>query len=181
MLRHAKGSGADHAIAAIAEHRYLEIERQLTDLLVQRHEMGSFLRELADVQGDIYERLIDRVCGHDHGHQTAATATLRWLLNRTGCKLATTDIDAALAPLLGRHIHIWRDGDEYRVLVPGSDPQVQAALLAIASLEAECHAHAAPRLERTEEGFVFIAKGDNAFSFAQLFLDMESTVPRESA
>jgi DNA-binding transcriptional MerR regulator len=180
MLQHA-GDSADPAIAEIAEHRYLEIERQLTDLLVQRHEMGSFLRELADVQGDIYQRLIDRVCGHDHGHQTAATATLQWLLHRTGCKLATSDVDTALAPLLGRHIHIWRDGDEYRVLVPGSDPAIERALRAIAALEAECHAHAAPRLERTAEGYVFVAKGENAFSFAQLFLDMESTVPHRNA
>jgi hypothetical protein len=44
----------------------------------------------------------------------------------------------------------------------------------IAALEADCHAHAAPRLERTDVGFVFVAEGDEAFLFAQFFLALES-------
>ncbi len=181
------GDGPDRSVASIAEHRYLEIERQLTELLVQRHEMGSFLEDLdqsasgeIDSPENLYKRLVARVCGHDQ-EGSPARATLAWLLATTGCALAGADRDALIRPLAGRHIHVWRDGDGYRVLIPGRDAAVRAALEAIASLEAECHAHEAPKLEETDEGFVFIAEGDEAFLFAQFFLDLESTNSEQTA
>lgn len=178
LERVARGAPLDETAVALAEGRYLAIERQLTELLVQRHEMGTLLLDLktrarSEAQsGDLYERLVQRVCGHDDDH-SPAQATLAWLLDRTGCSLAQFGREQLVAALEGKHIHIWRDGDGYRVLIPGHDSAVEAALKEIAALEADCHAHAAPRLERAEEGFVFVAEGDEAFLFAQFFLDLE--------
>jgi MerR family copper efflux transcriptional regulator len=180
MLERREGRG-EGSVASLAEQRYLEIERQLTELLVQRHEMGAFLRDLQGHDGAesgdavrLYERLIERVCGHDP-HTSGASETLAWLLDTTGCALAGADREGLIAPLAGRHIHVWRDAQGYRVLIPGREPEVRRALEAIAALEAECHAHSAPRLEETSEGFLFIAEGPEAFLFAQFFLALEST------
>ena len=181
-----RGAALDETAVQLAEQRYLQIERQLTELLVQRHEMGALLVDLkaraeADTPAseDLYERLVHRVCGHDDGH-SPAQATLDWLLDRTGCRLARFGRDQLVAALEGKHLHIWRDGDGYRVLIPGHDEAVEAALSEIAALEADCHAHSAPRLERTDEGFVFVAEGDEAFLFAQFFLDLEAQHGAES-
>ena len=170
----------DDTVARLAEERYLSIERQLTELLVLRHEMGAFLSDLnARVRSgdgdarDLYQRLIRRVCGHEP-NETPARETLAWLLDRTGCALASIERDELLKALQGRHIHVWRDDDSYKVLVPGHEPELEAALAAIARVEADCHAHRTPRLERTDEGFLFIAEGDEAFLFAQFFLDLEA-------
>jgi len=168
----------DETLVQLAEERYLQIERQLTDLLVLRHEMAAFLSDLnARIEAgngsarDLYEQLVRRVCGHEPG-ATPPKEALAWLLERTGCALASLDRDEVLGALEGRHIHIWRDDAGYRVLVPGHDPRLEAALAAIARVEADCHAHEAPRLERTDEGFLFVAEGDKAFLFAQFFLDL---------
>ncbi len=181
LARLGSGDLLDETVTAVAEKRYFEIERQLTELLVQRHEMGEFLLELRararSESGDaevLYERLIQRVCGHDHG-DSQAQATLDWLLERTGCSLAHFGRDQLVRALGGKHIHVWRDGDSYRVLIPGHDPVLGDALAEIAALEADCHAHGAPRLERTDEGYQFTAEGDEAFLFAQFFLDLEES------
>ena len=167
---------------AIAERRYLQIERELTELLVQRHEMAAFLDDVEthDEQADeVYDRLVERVCMHEGGNDTAALATLERLLARTGCALKHDARDELLAPLSGRHMHIWRDGDGYKILVPNADDAVADALARVATLEAQCHAHATPQFERTDEGCLFVARGDNAFLFAQLFLDLAAAHPRD--
>lgn len=176
-----RGALLDETVVQLAERRYLEIERQLTELLVLRHEMGAFLSELSlraqtgngDAR-DLYQQLIRRVCGHE-AVRTPARETLAWLLDRTGCRLASIERDELLTALQGRHIHVWRDNDAYKVLVPGHERELEAALAAIARIEADCHAHRAPLLERTDEGFVFVAEGDKAFLFAQFFLDLEAS------
>src|SRR5690606_15260726 len=126
---------------ALAEERYLNIERQLTELLVLRHEMGAFLSDLnarvrtgGNRAADLYQRLVRRVCGHEPTESPGREA-LGWLLDRTGCSLASIDRDELLKALQGRHIHVWRDDDSYRVLVPGHGEDLQAALTAIAGVE----------------------------------------------
>jgi DNA-binding transcriptional MerR regulator len=169
--------GSAQSIQSIAERRYIEIERQLTELLVQRHEMAAFLNDIEthDAQADeVYQRLVDRVCAHDHADEGPVLATLERLLTRTGCALTVDARSEIIEPLMGRHMHIWRDGDGYKILIPDADDAVADALEGVAALEAECHAHATPQFERTEEGCVFIATGENAFLFAQLFLDIEA-------
>lgn len=180
LIERLAGDGPfDEALVQLAEERYLQIERQLTDLLVLRHEMAAFLSDLntriesgAGSARDLYKQLVRRVCGHEPG-ATPPKEALAWLLERTGCALASLDRDEVLGALEGRHIHIWRDEAGYRVLVPGHDPRLEAALAAIARVEADCHAHETPRLERTDEGYLFVAEGDKAFLFAQFFLDLE--------
>ena len=167
------------SVQSIAERRYIEIERQLTELLVQRHEMSAFLNDIEthDTPADeVYQRLVDRVCVHDHADEGPILATLDRLLDRTGCALTVDARGELIGPLIGRHMHIWRDGDSYRILIPDSDADdaVAEALQNVAALEAQCHAHATPQFERTDEGCLFIATGDNAFLFAQLFLDIEA-------
>jgi MerR family copper efflux transcriptional regulator len=173
-----KGAASVHTIA---ERRYMQIERELTELLVQRHEMAAFLDDVEahDTGADeVYERLVDRVCMHEHEGGSSALATLDRLLARSGCALTHDARDDLVQPLLGRHMHIWRDGDTYRILIPDADDAVAEALAGVADLEAQCHAHATPQFERTDEGCLFIAAGENAFLFAQLFLDLEATRAR---
>ena len=169
-----------HSIQEIAEQRYIEIERQLTELLVQRHEMSTFLNDV-ETQGtqpdEVYQRLVERVCAHEHSAESPVHATLERLLQRTGCALSQSARGDLIEPLIGRHMHIWRDGDSYRILIPDTDDAVAEALESVAALEAECHAHAAPQFEKTSEGCLFTAKGENAFLFAQLFLDIETMQP----
>ncbi len=178
MAGAATGDEANETVTQIAQRRYLAIERELTELLVQRHEMGVFLKDLnartaARDSGtsDVYQRLVQRVCGHAD-HDSAAGSTLAWLLDLTGCRLASMERDTLLTALQGRHVHIWRDGDSYRVLIPGHEPALQGALEAIARVEADCHTHQAPQLEKVDEGFEFSAAGEHAFLFAQFFLDL---------
>jgi len=178
MLGADSGSADSDSVHSIAEKRYIQIERELTELLVQRHEMAAFLNDVETHDSgadEVYERLVDRVCLHEHGGGTAVLATLERLLARTGCALSNDARDDLVAPLLGRHMHIWRDADSYRILIPDADDAVADALAGVAALEAQCHAHATPQFERTEEGCLFIATGENAFLFAQLFLDLEAT------
>jgi DNA-binding transcriptional MerR regulator len=173
-----KGVRKGKDVARIAEDRFLEIERRLTELLVLRHELEVFLKEMsgqlpaADGARQLYRRLIDHVCGHSSTPQDEA-ASLRSLMKRMGCGLARWDRDEALDILRGRHLHVWREPDGYSVLVPGEDPRIGAALAQIASSEAGCEAHTEPHVEQTTEGYVFSAHGDNAFLFAQFFLALE--------
>lgn len=165
-------------VAKIAEDRFLEIERRLTELLVLRHELEVFLREMsgqlpaADGARELYRRLVDQVCGHKSTPRTEA-ASLRSLMKRMGCALASWDRGDVLDVLRGRHIHVWRETDGYSVLIPGSDARIGVALQQIAASEAGCAAHTQPRVENTAEGHVFSAHGDNAFLFAQFFLALE--------
>jgi DNA-binding transcriptional MerR regulator len=165
-------------VARIAEDRFLEIERRLTELLVLRHELEVFLREMseqlpaADSARQLYRRLVDHVCGHGSTPQDEA-ASLSSLMKRMGCNLASLKRGEALDVLRGRHIHVWREPDGYSVLVPGEDPRIGEALQQIAASEAGCEAHTEPHVEKTAEGHVFSAHGDNAFLFAQFFLALE--------
>ncbi len=169
-------------VAQIAEDRFLEIERRLTELLVLRHELEVFLREMseqlpaADGARRLYRRLVDRVCGHSSTPQDEA-ASLTSLMKRMGCNLASLKRSKSLDVLRGRHVHVWREPDGYSVLVPGNDPRIGAALKQIAASEAGCEAHAEPQVEMTAEGHVFSAHGHNAFLFAQFFLALENRAP----
>ncbi|MDP2325596.1 MAG: MerR family transcriptional regulator [Gammaproteobacteria bacterium] len=177
-----KNNGKTGDVARIAEDRFLEIERRLTELLVLRHELEVFLREMSeqlpaeDGARRLYRRLVERVCGHSSTPQDEA-ASLTSLMKRMGCNLASLKRGKSLDILRGRHIHVWRETDGYSVLVPGNDSQIGVALKQIATSEAGCEAHAEPKVELTTEGYVFSAHGNNAFLFAQFFLALEHHVP----
>jgi DNA-binding transcriptional MerR regulator len=166
------------SLLAIAERRYLALERQATEILILRHELELFLQDLTSAapygkaQNGIIERLLERVCPSPL-EKPSSDVTLDWLITHTGCSLVNLEEQTVLDSLRGRHVHIWKEGESYQILLVGHDPAVEAALRELAQLEAACHAHPAPQLASNEEGFLFTVSGENAFIFAQLFLALE--------
>jgi MerR family Zn(II)-responsive transcriptional regulator of zntA len=167
-------------IRDIAEQRFLDIERRVTEMLVLRHELELFLddvamhldRSVGESAGEQYRELLERACGHEHAH--GRSSSLQKLIERLGCKLADGESDSLLSELRGRHIHIWRDDEGYSVLFSDPDEALEKALTRLAAAEADCHAHLEPEVSTEEGGLVFRARGSNAFLFAQLFLTLES-------
>jgi DNA-binding transcriptional MerR regulator len=174
------GEMDEERVISIAKERYLAIERDLTSLLVLRHELGLSLADLSggDVRLDdpqvssLFERLLERVCAGP-AQPSSAEEMLDWLLDYTGCALTTMADQALIERLRGEHVHMWMEGERVSVLVIGHDPQVWTALQELARLEAKCHAHPTPQIEKTREGYLFTAHGENAFIFARLFLALE--------
>ena len=170
----------DRSVLALAEERFIELERRLTEGLVQRHELEHLLRELQQVRArpasgpaeSLFERLLDRVCG-DGGEGDRADSILDWLVERTDCALATADAQALLAPLRGRHVHIWQVDGGYRILIVGRDPAVEKALEGLVRMEAECRVHPPLEVSEHKEGYLLAARGDDAFIVARLFLALE--------
>jgi len=180
-----RGIGHDgdkpHDIRNIAEQRFMDIERRVTEMLVLRHELELFLDDITEQIGEAagpdvamqYRELMEQVCSHeDH---TQRDSSLRRLTRRLGCDLAAMEWDKLLADLRGQHVHVWREEDDgYCILyVDGSD-KVRDALEKLAAAEAGCDAHMTPEVAPSEDGIMFRARGDNAFLFAQLFLALET-------
>jgi len=173
-------AGSGKTVVGIAEQRFLEIERRLTELLVLRHELELFLDDLARRVGQsagtaesrIYRDLLEQICGEHDGH--VAHSSMTRLMKRIGCSLANPERERIFAVLRGRHVHVWREGDGYTVLVPGHDPEVAQALGQLKDAEAGCTAHVDLNLSETAEGQLLTAHGEGAFLFAQLFLALES-------
>jgi len=192
-----EGDLSDETIIETAENRYLALERQATQLMVLRHELELFLHDMyqkiarqsdvptqpqgnaaqfhVDAAQSLFERLLDRVCADPLSQP--AESMLDWLMAYTGCTLTTDKGQRLLDSLRGQHVHIWQEGEDYHILVISDDPAVGAALTALAQLEANCRAHAhthqAPELMHNGEGYLLVARGDNAFIFARLFLALE--------
>ena len=173
--------GDKHDIRTIAELRFLDIERRVTEMLVLRHELEIFLDDVTEQIGETageevgneYRRLMEQICGHEHGEHRAPS--LRKLTERIGCNLASAEWDSLLSNLRGQHIHIWRDDDDsYSVLFATRDDAVVDALERLAQGESGCEAHLQPDVEMADGGTLFRAHGDNAFLFAQLFLALEA-------
>ncbi|MBM4196371.1 MAG: MerR family transcriptional regulator [Gammaproteobacteria bacterium] len=175
-----RGVASGDALMGIAEQRFLEIERRLTEMLVLRHELEFFLEDLTErvkraaggSAGRLYQELLDQVCVHEVHRKTQSSLTR--LMRRIGCGLAGGAREKLFAALRGRHIHIWRDEDSYSILVAGRDPEVGSALRQLAASEADCEAHVEPHVEAADEGWLFQVRGENAFLFAQLFLALEA-------
>jgi len=172
------GRGA--SVVGIAEQRFLEIERRLTELLVLRHELELFLDDLTERVGHaggddvarVYRRLVDHVCGH--GPQRAAPSTVHGLIRRLGCALASVEQDKVFAALRGRHLHVWKENDGYSILVRDRSSAVREALEKLVLAEAGCRVHVDVSLAPTPDGLLLRARGDHAFLFAQLFLTLEA-------
>ena len=167
-------------VVGIAQQRFIDIERRLTELLVLRHELELFLDDLADrvdrsggsAATRLYRDLLDHVCGHPRRHVTSSSMTR--LMKRIGCSLADRGQERLFAVLRGRHVHVWRETDGYAVLIPGHDEDVAAAVRQLLAAEAGCTAHIDLSLTTATEGLLLTARGDNAFLFAQLFLALEA-------
>jgi MerR family copper efflux transcriptional regulator len=170
-----------HDIRYIAEHRFHEIERRVTEMLVLRHEMEIFLDDVTDQIGETageevgnqYRELMEQICGHDHSGNNKSS--LQKLTDRLGCGLQPGEWDKLLKDLRGQHIHMWQEDDKsYAVLFATQDKKVFTALTKLAAAEIGCEAHLEPEIEKSEGGTLFRARGDNAFLFAQLFLALEA-------
>jgi DNA-binding transcriptional MerR regulator len=174
---------SDSALLAVAEQRYLALERQATEILILQHELELFLQEVNKTspaeksKGGLVERLLERVCPSPL-EKPSSEVTLSWLITHTGCSLVNLKEQTVLDTLRGRHVHIWKEGESYQILLVGHDPSVEIALRELAQLEADCHAHPAPQLLTSEEGLLFTVRGENAFIFAQLFLALEQENPQ---
>lgn len=171
----------DSKIMHIAEQRFLEIERRITEMLVLRHELELFLDDLTEhvdsnagvEAGQHYRELVEEVCNPDHHH--SRKSSLSKLVERLNCNLASEDWEHVFSELRGQHLHIWRDDDQYSIQFTTKDKTVKQALEKITEGEHDCEAHLQPQLISTANGYLFHARGDNAFLYAQLFLSLESS------
>lgn len=166
---------SEEELVQITEHRYLVLEQQLTEKLVQRHEMELLLREIDahhTSTGILYSRLLDRVC-HNRDAGLSAGSAIEWLLERTDCALSSSQASGILDRLEGIHVHIWQGENDYRILVISQKETVRNALEELIQLEGLCDVHQAPRLIDHTEGLLLIVRGEQAFIFAQLFLALE--------
>jgi len=170
-----------HDIRDIAEQRFMEIERRVTEMLVLRHELELFLDDVTTQIGETagkdvgnqYRELMEQVCGHDHASDNQTS--LQKLTERLGCNLASVEWENLFRDLRGEHIHVWKDEDEgYSVLFANDDPKISRALERLAAGETGCDAHIEPEVSEADAGILFTARGDNAFLFAQLFLSLEA-------
>ena len=115
---------------------------------------------------------MEQVCGHEHGG--TERSSLQKLTERMSCNLAKGEWDKLLGDLRGRHMHIWQEDNSYSTLFIGSGDKAQKALETLAKSELGCEAHEQPQVEKTDDGILFTARGDNAFLYAQLFLALEA-------
>ena len=174
------GERGDAEIMSMAEERFMDIERRVTEMLVLRHELELFLFDLAsqldlhgsDASDPHYRELVEQVCGHDITHMPKSS--LQRLTERIGCRLASSEWEALFKDLRGRHVHIWRDDDQYAVQFTPKTDKVEAALQRLADSESDCDVHVQPQVSESENGLLFTAKGENAFLYAKLFLALES-------
>jgi len=173
-----KNHGAE--IINIAEQRFLEIERRVTEMLVLRHELELFLDDLTmqvdssggKEAGEHYRDLVEQVCGP--GRHNDREPSLQKLVSRLHCNLASEDWIEVFNDLRGKHLHMWRDDDSYSIQFSSKDENTRQALEKIAAGESDCEAHLQPEVTSTDEGYLFRAKGENAFLYAQLFLSLEA-------
>lgn len=182
LMRGAAHAGAGpREIRDIAEQRFMDIERRVTEMLVLRHELELFLDDITEEIGQAagpqvaqrYRMLLEQVCGHDG--QGRRGTSLRKLIERLGCNLARAEWNELVRDLRGKHVHIWREEDGgYSILYARATPRIRRALQRLAAAEAGCGAHMTPEVAPSEGGIMFRARGPNAFLFAQLFLALET-------
>lgn len=171
---------SDEKVIAIAEARYLTLEKQITDLLILQHEMEQFVHDLWQEAGKqhgraaayLFRHFVDRICANPSPHPEPITI-LDWFTRYTNCVLSGEHGQAILNQLRGQHVHIWQEEETYHILIISHDPAIEAALQALAALEAGCQVHQTPQLSHDKEGYLFLASGQNAFFFARLFLALE--------
>lgn len=177
------GSLDDQDVLTTAESRHIALERQLTELRVQQHELELFLQDMRaaaetggpDAAQNAFGRLVDRICANPSAEPPSDTV-LDWLSATTDCPLADGQAESVLRRLRGQHVHIWQEGDAYHILVVSRDPQVSAALRELARLEASCQVHPqlVPELVYDDEGYRLVVSGEHAFVLARLFLALEN-------
>lgn len=176
-----EGDLSDAELLTLAEQRHLALERQLTELLIVKHELELFLQDLHHAQPTgqaAFTALVERVCANPLT-QPAAQTLLDWLSQYAGCVLTTAAGQRILSRLRGQHVHLWQEEGAYHILVVSRDTAVSDALHQLTQLEADCqvHHHPTPELTYDHEGYHLLVRGENAFIFARLFLALEREAP----
>ncbi|MCP5099516.1 MAG: MerR family transcriptional regulator [Chloroflexi bacterium] len=177
------GNLSDQTIIDTAENRYVALERQITALLTQQHELELFLQDLRHRQNrnsngsadPAFDEMLARVCANPIPHPPANTL-LAWLMEHTNCVLNSDEGQQILDRLRGQHVHIWLESNnEYHILVVSDDGRVKDSLHELTQLEARCqtHTHPVPELVYNDEGYLLIVRGEDAYIFARLFLALE--------
>ncbi len=177
------GNLSDTTVIQTAESRHMALERQITERLIQQHELALFLQDLRQRQQEkgsdptniAFDEMLARVCGNPTPHPPA-NSLLEWLMEHTNCALNSKAGQQILNQLRGQHVHIWQEGaDDFHILIVSEETAVSQALHELAQLEAHCeaHTHTIPELIYNDEGFLFVVRGKNAFIFARLFLALE--------
>jgi DNA-binding transcriptional MerR regulator len=175
------GQLRDDTVLQIAQRRYFELERQMTQSLVLQHELGLFLQDLREAQnhaslwGDTLNEFLERVCNNPLSQPD--NDTFEWLLAQSGCSLTTAQGRELLQALRGQHTHIWQQDDRFHILIVSQDEKIGRALQQLAALEENCTLHAdqrtVPQFYSDDEGFLLLVQGENAFIFVRLFLMLE--------
>lgn len=162
--------------------RYLTLERQVTEGLVLRHEMGQFLQELnqkaiqnEDLSaGMLFDQLLDHICSAPIPYPEPNLLSL--LMEYADCRLTTEEGQNIINRLRNQHVHMWKEEDGYHILIVSKNPEIFNALEALTQLENHCDAHAnshpALQLQDTSEGYLLVVHGENAFMIARLFLSL---------
>jgi len=182
LLENWQGGRLDETtVLSIAQQRYFELERQMTQSLVLQHELGLFLQDLRERQsgteraGNSLDQFLNRVCYNPLSQPNADD--FEWLLSHSGCVLNSPEGRRLLEILRGKHMHVWQQGEQYHILVVSQEQAVGNALSALTALEADCHLHAnqnsAPQFAHDHEGFLLVVQGENAFIYVRLFLMLE--------
>lgn len=182
------GDLSDEAIIQVVEARAVNLEQQLTELLVLQHELDLFLQDIrhehdepakTHTGSDHFDKLLEHICLNPH--QQTARNWLAWLIEAAGCQLHTAAGQAILKQLEGQHTHIWQEDNGYHILIVSHDPAIRDALADLAKLEANCDAPSHTNLTAVfyedGEGYHFLARGQNAFIYARLFLALEQSPP----
>jgi DNA-binding transcriptional MerR regulator len=172
----------EEAFLQTAEVRYLALERQATEVLILQHELGLFLQDIynsVSTTHDLTPRIMDlleHICNHPLGVSPALI--IDNLLERSGCRLNTSEAKIILNELRGQHTHIWQEEDGYSVLIVSDDPLVGNKLEKLAEMAFDCqaheHSHQVPELMHNSEGYLLHVRGQNAFLIARLFLTLET-------
>ncbi|MEM8861994.1 MAG: hypothetical protein AAGD96_27040 [Chloroflexota bacterium] len=118
--------------------------------------------------------MLDFICPHPES-KSPDQAFLDQILKKNRCHLNSELGKSVLSTLSGQHIHIWREGDTYQILVISQLKEVQQALQVLTDLEAKCdlHSNMSPTFSIHQEGFLLSAAGEHAYLFARLFIALQ--------
>jgi len=170
-------------VLQIVQTRYLTLESQMTQLLVQQHELGLLLQDLENQVSqratpqveEVFKDLLDRVCTNPINLPNQDT--FEWLLAQTGCILNSDEGRRLIDRLRGQHVHVWQEAEGYHILIVSQDATVGEAVKALAELESHCEVHVQTPFIATSdhngEGFLLVVQGAAAFIYVRLFLMLE--------
>ncbi len=165
-----------------AEQRFIAVEEELTKLSVIKHELTHFLQDLyahkrqeTAKEDNAFVELVDRICPHPE-ERSATVVALDKLSYYDRCQLTSAQANKITSKLKNQHVHIWRERDEYHILIISNDAEVGEALELLVYMEQTCEVHAdmTRSITHDQEGFLLTVSGENSFLYAQLFLALEN-------